>query len=79
LHEQRAVVNFLPDAARRATAGRFSFKFQFSAGNSFRDYSVPATNKNSFTRCEIFRGKISRRKNQKTKTTSNNGRTRATK
>jgi hypothetical protein len=73
------LLTFLPDAARRATAGRFSFTFQFSAGNSFRDYSVPTANKNSFTRCEIFRGKVSRRKNQKPKNTSTNGRHRATK
>jgi hypothetical protein len=70
---------FLPEAARCATAGRFSFEIHFSAGDFFCGQTIPATTRNRFTRREIFRGKISRRNNQQPKITSTNGRASATK
>jgi hypothetical protein len=54
---------FLPEAARRATANGLSGKSGFSAGCHFRDLT-PHMSKNILTRHGIFRGKISRRKNQ---------------
>ncbi|HAO77471.1 MAG TPA: hypothetical protein DCQ92_00580 [Verrucomicrobia subdivision 3 bacterium] len=58
---------FLSEAARRATAGGLSWEFGFSASCHFRDDFTPLMSKNILTRCEIFRGKVSRRKNQKPK------------
>jgi len=55
---------FLPEAARRATANGLSGESGFSAGCHFRGDFTPLMSKNILTRCEIFRGKISRRKNQ---------------
>jgi len=51
--------------ARREYAGGFSRSFSFPAGGGFRDgFQIPMPGKN-LTRHEIFRGKVSRRKNQK--------------
>jgi len=58
---------FLSEAARRATAGGMSWEFGFSAGCHFRDDFTPLMSKNILTRREIFRGKVSRRKNQNQK------------
>jgi hypothetical protein len=55
---------FLSEAARRATAGGLSWEFGFSASCHFRDDFTPLMNTDNLTRHEIFRGKISRRKNQ---------------
>jgi len=59
------LINFLMDAARRAIAGGRFWEFNFSTGGHFRDSFIPLTGKNNLTRHEIFRGKLSRRKNQK--------------
>jgi hypothetical protein len=51
--------------ARRVSAGGFSRSFNFPAGGGCRDgFTIPMPGKN-LTRHEIFRGKVSRRKNQK--------------
>jgi hypothetical protein len=51
--------------ARRVSAGGFSRCSSFPAGVGFRDgFTIPMSEKN-LTRHEIFRGKVSRRKNQK--------------
>jgi len=63
-HGSRLLI-FLSEAARRATAGGMSWEFGFSAGSHFRDDFTPPMTKNILTRHEIFRGKISRCKNQK--------------
>jgi len=55
---------FLSEAARRATTGGLFPEFQFSAGGHFRDDFAPLMASNILTRHEIFRGKVSRRKNQ---------------
>src|ERR1035437_1021937 len=65
-HGSRLLI-FLSEAARRATAGGLSWEFGFSASCHFRDDFTPLMSKNILTRCEIFRGKILRRKNQKPK------------
>jgi hypothetical protein len=59
------LLTFWMDAARRAIAGRRFWEFSFSTGGHFRDSFSPAMNKNNLTRHEIFRGKLSRRNNQK--------------
>jgi hypothetical protein len=58
---------FLSEAARRATAGGMSWEFGFSASCHFRDDFTPRMSENNLTRHEIFRGKVSRRKNQNKK------------
>ena len=65
---------FLLEAARRATAGGLFLSFNFSAGCHFRDDFTPLMNANNLTRHEIFRGKVSRRKNQNLNRTSKKGR-----
>jgi hypothetical protein len=57
---------FYPQA-RRVSAGGFSLCFNFPAGDGFRDgFTIPVSEKNkNLTRHEIFRGKVSRRKNRK--------------
>jgi hypothetical protein len=60
-----ALLFFFAEAARRATAGGFSGNFNFSTGGLFRDDFTPLMSQNILTRHEIFRGKISRRNNQK--------------
>jgi hypothetical protein len=62
-----ALLFFFTEAARRVTAGGFSGNFNFSTGGHFRDDFIPLTGQNNLTRHEIFRGKISRRNNQKQK------------
>jgi hypothetical protein len=59
---------FSGDAARRATAGSCSTNFQFSTGGFFRSDFMPLSDNKNLNRHEIFRGKVSRRNNQKTKT-----------
>jgi hypothetical protein len=50
--------------ARRASAGGFSQSFNFPAGSDFADgFTISVSGKNLMRR-EIFRGKVSRRKNQ---------------
>jgi len=44
-----------------------SWEFGFSASSHFRDDFTPPTTGDILTRHEIFRGKVSRRKNQKPK------------
>jgi hypothetical protein len=68
------LLNFLPEAARRATVGGLSRNFYFSAGCRFRDDFTPPMSENNLTRHEIFRGKVSRRKNQNQNCTSKKGR-----
>jgi hypothetical protein len=75
--EAARLLIFLTEAARRAMAGRGLGNFNFSTGGHFHDGHAPLLRENILTRREIFRGKISRRNNQKTKTTSMKGRTRA--
>jgi hypothetical protein len=58
---------FLSEAARRATTGGMSWEFGFSASCHFRDDFTPPMSADSLTRHEIFRGKVSRRKNQNQK------------
>jgi hypothetical protein len=58
---------FLSEAARRATAGGMSWEFGYSASSHYRDDFTPPMSKNILTRREIFRGKVSRRKNQNQK------------
>jgi hypothetical protein len=63
------LLNFFPEAARRATVGGLFLKFIFSAGCHFRDeFTSPMMSASelayfNLTRHEIFRGKVSRRKN----------------
>jgi hypothetical protein len=68
---------FLSEAARRATAGGLYWEFSgSSAGCYFRDDFTPLMSDNILKRNEIFRGKVSRRKNQnhKSNCTSKKGR-----
>jgi hypothetical protein len=65
---------FLPEAARRATAGGLFLDFNFSAGCHFRYDSTLLMSANNLTRHEIFRGKVSRRKDQTINRTSKKGR-----
>jgi len=65
--ESSRLLNFLSEAARRATTGGFSWEFGFSASSHFRDDFSPLMTANILKRHEIFRGKVSRRKNQKQK------------
>jgi hypothetical protein len=58
------LLDFFPEAARRATFGGLSPIFNFSAGCHFRDDITSPMSQNILTRHEIFRGKVSRRKNQ---------------
>jgi hypothetical protein len=52
-------------AAGRAPAGKTVSPFHLSAGGISRDqFTSGSKNKANLTRCGIFRGKISRRKNQ---------------
>jgi len=75
--ESLQLLTFLSAAARRATTSGLSWEFGFSASGHFRDDFSPLTAGNILTRNEIFRGKVSRRKNQNQKTTSKKGRNRA--
>jgi hypothetical protein len=65
--ESLRLLTFLSEAARRAATGGRSWEFGFSASSHFRGDFSPLMNSGILTRHEIFRGKVSRRKNQKTK------------
>jgi len=75
--ESSRLLTFLSEAARRAAACGLSWEFGFSASSHFRDDFTPLMTANILKRHEIFRGKVSRRKNQKQKNTSKKGRNRA--
>jgi hypothetical protein len=68
------LLSFLSDAARRAATRGLSWEFGFSASGHFRDDFTPPTVINNLKRHGIFRGKVSRRNNQKHNTTSKKGR-----
>lgn len=65
--QARLLIFFMAAARRAANDGWFG-SFNFSAGGHFRDSFTPLPGKNILTRHGIFRGKISRRNNQKPKT-----------
>ncbi|MDR3457639.1 MAG: hypothetical protein P4N60_09350 [Verrucomicrobiae bacterium] len=65
--EGSRLLTFLSDAARRAATGGLTWEFGFSASSHFRDDFTPLVTGNILKRHEIFRGKVSRRKNQKLK------------
>ncbi|HEY2329739.1 MAG TPA: hypothetical protein VGI63_07995 [Verrucomicrobiae bacterium] len=52
-------------AAGRAPASKSVSKVHLSAGGFHGGYTPGSRHKINLTRCEIFRGKVSRRKNQK--------------
>jgi hypothetical protein len=62
--ESVRLLDFFTDVARRATTDGLFPEFQLSTGGHFRDGFIPLTAENNLTRREIFRGKVSRRKNQ---------------
>jgi hypothetical protein len=61
------LLTFWMDAARRAIAGGRFWEFTYSTGGHFRDSFTVPMSMNNLTRHEIFRGKLSRRNNQKPK------------
>ena len=61
------LLKILPEAARRAVDGE-AFLIFHAAGNSGDDFTQATMNKMNLTRREIFRGKVSLRKNQPNKT-----------
>ena len=67
------LLRILPEAARRAVDGGVFVNFPVGQ-NYAGDLTQATMHKTSLTRCEIFRGKISSRKNQQTKPTSKKGR-----
>ncbi|HEV2693788.1 MAG TPA: hypothetical protein VG347_12925 [Verrucomicrobiae bacterium] len=65
--ESPRLLSFLSEAARRAATGGITWEFGFSASSHFRDDFTPSMPVNILKRHEIFRGKVSRRNNQKQK------------
>jgi hypothetical protein len=62
--KSRRLIIFSTEAVRRAMTGSLFTEFHFSVGRHFRDDSTSPIAGTNLTRHEIFRGKVSWRKNQ---------------